>query len=200
ITTVYTFRMVFLTFFGEVKTQVTRVPGLAINISLVVLAILSTIGGFIEIPHSMGHVQMVTDFLSPVLPVTSIRPGIESSEWIIQLAAAILSIGGLLLAYFLYMKRPSLHFKIKNSIPHLHSFWLSGWRFDSLYDWLVVRPFVYVANINKNDPFNGPYNGVVRAANFFHRILSFTQSGILRWYLIGVVIGAILILTLGIWL
>lgn len=200
ITTVYTFRMVFLTFFGEVKSQVTQIPGLAINISLVVLAILSTIGGFIEIPHSMGHVQMVTDFLSPVLPVTSIRPGIESSEWIIQLTAAVLSIGGLLLAYFLYVKRPSLHIKIKNSVPQLHSFWLSGWRFDSLYDWLVVRPFVNVANINKNDPFNGPYNGVVRAANFFHRILSFTQSGILRWYLIGVVIGAILILTLGIWL
>ncbi len=200
ITAVYTFRMVFLTFFGEVKSQVTQIPGLAINISLVVLAILSTIGGFIEIPHSMGHVQMVTDFLSPILPVTSIRPGIESSEWVIQLAAAVLSIGGLLLAYFLYVKRPSLHIKIKNSAPQLHSFWLNGWRFDSLYDWLVVRPFVYVANINKNDPFNGPYNGVVRVANFFHRILSFTQSGILRWYLIGVVIGAILILTLGIWL
>ena len=200
ITAVYTFRMVFLTFFGEAKSHVSRVPGSMITIPLIVLAILSTVGGFIELPHSFGHVQLITDFLNPVLPLTSIRPGIESTEWVIQLAAAALSVGGVFLAYFLYVLRPSLPGQIKNSIPQLHNFLLSGWRFDSLYNWIFVNPFVWLAAINKNDLLDWPYNGLVKVAYFFHRILSFTQSGILRWYLIGIVAGAILILTLGIWL
>ncbi|HPI81217.1 MAG TPA: proton-conducting transporter membrane subunit, partial [Cyclobacteriaceae bacterium] len=200
ITAIYTFRMVFLTFFGEGKSEVTHPPGWRINISLVVLAVLSTVAGFVELPHTMGHVQGVTDFLSPVLPVASVRPGAESLEWAVQLAAALLSVGGLLMAYILYVKRPSLHLKIRNAMPRLHDFWFNGWRFDGLYDLMVVRPFTYLANINVNDPFNWPYNGLVKTANFLHRIFSFTQSGILRWYLIGVVVGAILILTLGIWL
>lgn len=200
ITAVYTFRMVFLTFFGEAKSHVSHVPGSMITIPLIVLAILSTVGGFIELPHSFGHVQLITDFLNPVLPLTSIRPGIESTEWVIQLAAAALSVGGVFLAYFLYVLRPSLPGQIKNSIPQLHNFLLSGWRFDSLYDWVFVKPFVWLATINKNDLIDWPYNGLVKVADFFHRILAFTQSGILRWYLIGVVVGAILILTLGIWL
>lgn len=200
ITAIYTFRMVFLTFFGEAKSHVSRVPGSMITIPLIVLAILSTVGGFIELPHSFGHVQLITDFLNPVLPLTSIRPGIESTEWVIQLAAAALSVGGVFLAYFLYVLRPSLPGQIKNSIPQLHNFLLSGWRFDSLYNWIFVNPFVWLAAINKNDLLDWPYNGLVKVAYFFHRILSFTQSGILRWYLIGIVAGAILILTLGIWL
>ena len=200
ITAIYTFRMVFFFFFGEGKSEVTHPPGWRINISLVVLAVLSTVAGFVELPHTMGHVQGVTDFLSPVLPVASVRPGAESLEWAVQLAAALLSVGGLLMAYILYVKRPSLHLKIRNAMPRLHDFWFNGWRFDGLYDLMVVRPFTYLANINVNDPFNWPYNGLVKTANFLHRIFSFTQSGILRWYLIGVVVGAILILTLGIWL
>ena len=77
---------------------------------------------------------------------------------------------------------------------------ISGWRFDSLYDWVFVKPFVYLSNINKNDFVDWPYHGLVRLADFLHRMLSFTQSGILRWYLIGIVIGAITILTLGLWM
>lgn len=200
ITAIYTFRMVFLTFFGEEKTHVAHVPGARINIPLIVLATLSTLAGFIELPHSFGHLQLFTDFLNPVLPTITVQPGIESTEWIIQVAAAVLSIGGALLAYYFYVVKPAIHSQIKNAVPQLHQFFLYGWRFDSLYDWVLVKPFVYLSTLNKNDLFDGVYNALVRVANTIHRMLVFTQSGILRWYLIGVVIGAILILTLGIWL
>ncbi len=200
ITAIYTFRMVFLTFFGEEKTHVSHVPGSLINIPLIVLAALSTIAGFIEVPHSVGHLQLFTDFLNPLLPATVLQPEIESTEWMIQLLAAGLSIGGALLAYYFYVMRPTLHVQIKSAIPQLHNFLLNGWRFDSLYDWVFVKPFVYLSAINKNDVVDWPYNALVNVAGFIHRMLAFTQSGILRWYLIGVVLGAILILTLGLML
>ena len=49
ITSVYTFRMIFLTFFGEEKTHVSHVPGSLIHVPLIVLATLSTLAGFIEL-------------------------------------------------------------------------------------------------------------------------------------------------------
>ncbi|MEQ1584962.1 MAG: NADH-quinone oxidoreductase subunit L [Cyclobacteriaceae bacterium] len=197
ITAIYTFRMVFLTFFGAEKTHVSHVPGSLINIPLIILAALSTIAGFIEVPHSFGHLQLFTDFLNPLLPATTMQPGIESTEWMIQLLAAVLSIGGALLAYYFYVMRPTLHTQIKSAVPQVHNFFQLGWRFDSLYDWVFVKPFVYLSNINKNDFVDWPYNSLVNVTGFISRMFAFTQSGILRWYLIGIVLGAILILTLG---
>lgn len=200
ITAVYTFRMVFLTFFGDEKTHVSHVPGSLINIPLIILATLSTLAGFIELPHSFGHVQLFTDFLNPLLPATVLQPEIEKTEWMIQLSAAVLSMGGALLAYYFYVMRPVLHVEIKSAVPRLHRFLLHGWRFDSFYGWVFVKPFVFLSNLNKNDFLDWPYNALVNVAGFIHRMLAYTQSGILRWYLIGVVIGAIVILTLGLWM
>jgi NADH-quinone oxidoreductase subunit L len=200
ITSIYTFRMIFLTFFGEEKTHVSHIPGSRINIPLIVLATLSTLAGFIELPHSFGHLQLFTEFLNPVLPTTVLQPEIESQEWVLQLVAAVLSISGVLVAYYFYIMRPTLHTQIKSAVPQVHSFLLSGWGFDSLYNWVFVKPYVYLANINKNDFVDWPYNALVRVASWLHRMFSFTQSGILRWYLMGIVIGAIAILTLGLWM
>jgi len=197
ITAIYTFRMVFLTFFGDEKTHVSHVPGLGINIPLIILALVSTFAGFIELPHSIGHVQWFSEFLSPVLPATILQPEVESQEWIIQLLAAALSIGGAVLAYYFYVMQPALHTRIKAAVPQVHAFLLAGWGFDTLYDWLFVKPFVCVAAISKNDWIDWPYQALVKIAESLHRMLSFTQSGILRWYLMGVVLGAILTLTLG---
>ena len=199
ITSVYTFRMIFLTFFGEEKTHVSHVPGSLIHVPLIVLATLSTLAGFIELPHSFGHLQLFTAFMNPFLPATILKPEIDSTEWMIQLLAAALSIGGVGVAYYFYVVRPTLHAQIKNAVPQLHNLLLHGWRFDSLYDWVFVKPFVYLSNVNKDDFLDWPYNALVIVSGFVHRALSFTQSGILRWYLIGIVIGAIAILTLGLW-
>ena len=79
----------------------------------------------------------------------------------------------------------------------LHKFWLSGWGFDAVYYTLIVRPFIFMADINKNDVVDRIYSAVVELANFIHRIFAWTQSGVLRWYLMGIVVGAILILTIG---
>ena len=68
---------------------------------------------------------------------------------------------------------------------------------DALYDTVLVKPFVYLATINKNDVIDKAYAAIVSVASFFHGVLSYTQSGLMRWYVMGIVVGAILILTLG---
>jgi NADH-quinone oxidoreductase subunit L len=197
VTAIYTFRMVFLTFFGEEKTHVGHPAGSLITIPLIVLAALSMLGGFIEIPHNMGHVTLLSDFLSPVLPVVELRPGIESSEWIMQVIAAVLTLLGVYVAYFFYMKRVDLRAEIKGGTYELNRFWFSGWGFDALYDIIIVQPYTYLSRINKNDFIDRMYSGLVSGSEFFHRIFAKSQSGIMRWYIMGIVVGAVLILSLG---
>lgn len=197
VTAIYTFRMVFLTFFGEEKTHISHHAGTLITLPLIVLAILSTVGGFIELPHTLGHVQLFSGFLQSVLPGVKLRPGVESTEWIIQLTAAVLCFAGIYIAYYFYMKRTDQRAELKSSMIVLNRFWYSGWGFDTFYDTVFVKPFVYLATVNKNDLIDKIYNGMVSAVSFFHRILAQTQSGIMRWYIMGIVIGAIFILAIG---
>jgi NADH-quinone oxidoreductase subunit L len=197
ITSVYTSRMIFLTFWGEAKTHVSHPPGAMMTIPLVVLAVLSTIAGFIELPHTMGHVTVFSDFLNPVLPEAVIRTGAETSEWIIQITAAVVSLAGVYVGYVFYVQTPAYAETFRSSTRDLHQFWFRGWGFDSLYDFIVVKPFVYLANINKRDVFDRIYDEIVRTAEAFHWLFALTQNGILRWYVAGVVIGAIIILSIG---
>ena len=197
ITAVYTFRMVFLTFFGEEKTHVGHPAGSLMTIPLIILAVLSLAGGFIELPHTLAHVNLFSDFLAPVLPSVELRPGAEHSELLLQSIAAILCLGGIYVAYFFYMKREDLRAEIKGATYDLNRFWFSGWGFDALYDLIFVRPYVYLAQVNKRDFFDKIYDGMVSGANFFNRVFARTQSGIMRWYIMGIVIGAVLILSLG---
>ncbi len=197
VTSIYTFRMVYLTFFGKEKTHVSHVPGKLINTPLIVLAVLSTLAGFIELPHDFFHLTVFSNFLKPVLPSIAVQEGFESIEYMVQLIAAGVSVSGVYVAYIFYVVKPELSDELKSSAADLHQFWFSGWGFDRLYNFLFVRPFVFISTINKNDGVDKLYAGLVALAEFFHRIFSFTQSGILRWYIMGIVIGGILLLTLG---
>ncbi len=197
VTSIYTFRMVYLTFFGQEKTHVHYTPGKLMNIPLIILAALSTLAGFIELPHDFFHLTIFSDFLKPVLPSVVVEEDFESIEYMVQMIAAGVSVSGVYVAYIFYVVKPELADELKSSAADLHQFWYSGWGFDRLYNFLFVRPFVFLASINKNDVVDRLYTGLVAIAEFFHRIFSFTQSGILRWYIMGIVIGGILLLTLG---
>jgi NADH-quinone oxidoreductase subunit L len=111
--------------------------------------------------------------------------------------AAILCLAGIYVAYFFYMKREDLRVEIKGATHDLNHFWFSGWGFDALYDIVFVQPYVYLCKINKRDILDRIYDGMVTGANYFNGVFAKTQSGIMRWYIMGIVIGAVLILSLG---
>ena len=198
ITSIYTFRMVFVTFFGEEKTHISHPPGMRITIPLIILAVLSTLAGFIELPHTLGHVQLFSEFLNPVLPKVDLHPmATVSTEWLIQVTSIVLSLCGVFVAYYFYRMRPEAPTELKRTISGLYDFWFKGWGFDVLYDTIIVRPYVFLATINKRDIVDSFYSLIVSSMEFIHRMFSTSQAGILRWYVMSMVIGAILIITLG---
>jgi NADH-quinone oxidoreductase subunit L len=65
LTALYTFRLIFIVFFGSAKTHVHHPPGTRIMIPLTVLAVLSVVGGLVEVPGTLGGKPLFSDFIAP---------------------------------------------------------------------------------------------------------------------------------------
>ncbi len=193
ITSIYTFRMVFLTFFGEAKMEVSWKPGGRTLAPLVILAIFSVIGGFIDLPSNLGNLPLFSNFLRPVFNENPAGPGAERSETLFQAVSALVSLTGIFIAFMIYLRRPRYADELvqNRAASALHRFWFSGWGFDRLYDRLFIRPFLWAARVNKNDFIDSIYTGIAGINRAAHTVLSFTQTGNIRWYAMGIAIGAV---------
>lgn len=197
ITSLYTFRMVFLTFFGEEKTPTHYEPGLAVKIPLVVLGILSLVAGFIELPHNFGHFTPFSNFVGTTLPPVSLLANPAAGEAVLQILAGVLALIGVWMAWQLYIKKPEPLRQFKYGAgAGLFSFLHDGWKFDQLYDLVFVKPFVWLSKIDRRDFVDRIYGAVGFFNVAMNVAFSRTQNGKLRYYLWGIGIGAFIILTI----
>jgi NADH-quinone oxidoreductase subunit L len=194
ITAIYTFRMVFVTFFGEQKTSISHYPKSLINIPLIILAVLSIIGGFIQLPHNIAHFTLFSDLMNYALQTVAITESGYESELVLQVIASVTALTGLFIAYWLWLKKPGSASGYENS--KLSYFFYKGWGFDWLYDNMFVKPIVWIAEINKKDFIDKIYNGISYITGILHHTFSLSQTGRLRWYAMGIAFGAVIILTL----
>ena len=192
LTALYSFRMIFITFFGEVKTQPTFNPGKLMTVPLIILAVLSLIGGFFELPESFGNFHLFSNLIDNTLPVV-ITNDKENIEYIFQIVSGIIALTGIYLAYLFYFKKPGLVESFNHS--KLNKFFEKGWGFDRLYDTLFVKPVVWLAVIDKDDFFDWINIGLSKLVLLGNRLLSITENGKIKWYLMSFAIGIVLILT-----
>jgi NADH-quinone oxidoreductase subunit L len=197
ITAFYTFRMVFITFFGKQKTEIGHHTGSMIKIPLIVLAVLSLIGGFIELPHTLGNLPLLSSFLNTALPETSLMVESTSTEIILQIIAALTALSGIYLAYRKYFRK---QVEVQPQLNSLERFFYKGWEFDRLYDLLFVKPVVWISEINRNDFIDLLSKGIAALTVYGHRAAAVTQSGSLRWYALGIAAGAVIIITIAVFL
>ncbi|GJM29089.1 MAG: NADH-quinone oxidoreductase subunit L [Cyclobacteriaceae bacterium] len=200
ITALYSSRMVLVTFFGKTGISPTHRPGWAITTPLLVLAFLSFAGGFIELPHTMGHTQLFSEMLHGTLPALTMRELPANGELMLQIITGLTSIIAVGLACLVYLRRPSIVNQLKSSsFGNLFvRLWFTGWGFDVMYNALIVRPLVSISKLNKKDILDNISIGVSRLMAFGNSQLVLSQSGKLRWYMMIIALGAILTLTLSI--
>lgn len=197
LTSVYTFRMFFLTFSGDTTSEVTRKPGIFMTIPLVTLAALSLIGGFIEIPETLGNLPILTTFLHTALPAVTMLHAGPGTEGNLQFITSLIALIGIIFAYRYFLHSPQHTGRreriMQNPIAFaVHCFLFRGWNFDLLYDTFIVRPFLWIARTNKNDFVDSIYRGIAMLCRTSNSILSFTQSGKVRWYAMGIAVGVII--------
>ena len=191
LTSLYTLRMIFLTFFGEVRTPFHLKVGPRLWIPLVVLAFLSIVAGYLDLPETMGKHLWFSDFMHTSLPET--RELATTTVLNLQIVASLASVGGIALAYYLFLREPGLvrRLVVTPVGAALHRFWFLGWGFDWVYDNLIVNTYVRIARTNKDDLFDLPVRAIATINQAGNIVLSGTQTGQLRWYASSVAFGAI---------
>jgi NADH-quinone oxidoreductase subunit L len=196
ITGIYSFRMVFLTFFGEAKGPTGVSPGPLMTVPIVALALLSIIVGFLQTPHTLGGLELFSrllDHVFPSLPVFDARFGTELA---LQVVAAAASVLGICIAYVFFLRSPHYARALRDHPvgAAAHRFLFEGWKFDWLYDRVFLRPYIWAATVNRADLMDQGYEAVARTVEAFHRALSLTENGKIRQYAMGVAIGAVAVI------
>lgn len=197
ITAFYSTRLMLVVFWGERKTSISDRTGKWMTAPLIILAIASVAAGWMEWPHNLIHFTLFSDQLQQVLPAVVLKQSLPS-EFIFQGIAVLVTIGGLYTGYVLYYRNKTTleGWQQSAGMQAVRRFLLNGWEFDSLYNALLVRPFIFVTRINKKDVFDRLYNGIAQINININRLLSLTQNGSLRWYIAGVLLGILFIITM----
>lgn len=174
LTAIYTFRMIFLTFHGEAKTEAQPGKGIAHHLPLIVLGILSTFMGAIlfNLP------------LADVLPGGEAHAGGHSTKLILEILASLVAVVGVGIAAGLYLgSRERIARAANTSVGRaLWRFWNEAWMFDRLYDVLFVRPYRAAGRLHATDWVNGLINGIPGLAIILNHRLSLMQNGQMRRY------------------
>ncbi len=194
LTSLYTFRMIFLVFFGEAQSEVTRRPGKSMLIPCFVLAFLSIVSGYVKTPFAR--------FLETVLPWTERTHAAPVTELVSEVIAALVFLLGVYLSYIFFLRKRAYAAALASSVPGnaLHRFWFSDWGMDWLYDRLFVRPLVWFARIDKSDFIDAFYTGVASLNEIAWRVLSRTETGRLRWYAAGIAAGSVVFIAVVLFL
>ncbi len=190
--------MVFITFFGPQKNAISRRPPATMMVPLVVLAVFALLAGFVETPGTLGNVTLFSRFLGPVLPPSG-QGELHAGELAFQLIAAVVSLAGIALAWFLY-GRPGTEPGRAELPGPVGRFLFSGFGFDTLYDRLLVRPFNWIARVDRNDVIDGIYTAVALVFSGLWALLRRTQTGNIRWYAAGLALGALVTIAIVVFL
>ncbi|MBI2817031.1 MAG: NADH-quinone oxidoreductase subunit L [Acidobacteria bacterium] len=202
LTSLYTYRLIFLVFFGSEAKTPEHLPGMAMLLPVIVLCVPSIAAGWLNRPPALGAHRLFDNFLESALPPAPAGAHPVLSEGLSELAAASAFAIGLALAWWLYIRRRAHVEAFASSGPAaaLHRLWFSGWGFDSLYDALFVRPVVWIATVNKSDVVDQVYAAVSLGSRALNRALAVTQTGRVRWYAAGIAGGAAVLLGIAIFL
>lgn len=184
-TSLYTFRLIFITFHGKPQGEVHKPHGISHHLPLAVLIVLSTfIGAWITpplgfLPHGPGH-------------------NLEEGKHALELGSAVIAVSGIVLAALLFLGQRRFVTRLaETGLGRLFSrWWYAGWGFDWLYDKLFVQTYLLSTRILARDPVDQTIALIPRVSRGSNRLMSRTESGKLRWYAVSIVGGAVLLVAL----
>ena len=211
LTAFYMFRMLFLTFFGTFRGTKNQEKHLhespvSMTIPLVVLAILSIVGGFIGVPEVLGGHHWLAQFLSPVLMYTKAVSGEaleldHATEYVlmgISVGAALISI---IVAYVVYISRKAVPVADTEERSFLSKLSYHKFYIDEIYDAVITRPLDAISQfffkVVDNLGIDGLVNGIGTGAKEASKALRLIQTGNVGFYIFMMVVGIVALLIYG---
>ena len=190
LTSIYTFRLIWVVFFGEEKTPYHEIKGATYWLPLGILAVLSTgLAYFLKAPVE----KALTAAKIPVFEVSeALTHGMHSAEYTaVGIALVGLAVGVVLFA-FAYKSVKA--FAATTLGAGLANICRNAFGFDSLYNIVFVQPYLLIAKILGRDPIDGLWlvlPAIVKGGNKF---TSTRQTGSLREYASSMSLGVVVLL------
>ena len=199
-TAFYSFRLVFVTFWGPSRVDPHHAGHIhespkTMTLPLIILAMLSIVTGYLGIP----------EFLGPMFEThaggAAHEGGVGISIMVVATAMGLIGIAG---AYYVYVLNPTLPDRFARQWQSLYRGSLNKWYVDEAYDRTIVRPTLFAAtelwkrvDVNVVD---GAVNGVARAIAWGGWLLRLLQSGQAQHYALGMALGAVVLVTMFLFL
>ncbi len=201
-TAFYMFRLVFLTFFGKLHlhdndhhSHPPKESPITITFPLIILAIFSTIAGFIGLPLVISHNHWLNSYLAKSVSFSTHHLP-HNTEWMLMALATILAIIAIAFAYYLYVSKGKKATEPQSGIQKLI---YNKYYIDELYDSILVKPVMKLSNFvnTRVEQFTtsrieGTGNWIQAASNH----LASWQNGNVGSYLLTFIVSIIIILSL----
>ena len=213
LTAFYMFRLYFITFQGQFRgshggghhtedhkhsdDHKPHESPKAMTIPLIILAILSLIGGFVGVPAVLGGHDEIAEWLSPIIAPHEAATVSHSTEITLMAVATVLALIAIGIAWSLY----------KNYQPKteeetgLGKVLENKWYVDELYNTIIVRPVKALGDFSKNvierSGIDRLVNGVGRGIQYSSRQMRHLQSGIVGNYILIMVVVIIILFLIG---
>jgi len=191
LTAYYMTRLFILTFRGNERfREVTHQHDphespLAMTAPLLILAVLSVLGGLLDLPWAHGF--SLTHFLSPtfgfVAPVGAQSTGLQTGLALVDFAAALI---GLFAAFTIWRNTVESATFEKPFFEHV-------WHWDDAYDAVLGRPLEHVAQVSndvvENRIIDGAVEGLGGSVQRSGEGIRKLQAGMVRQYALAMVLG-----------
>ncbi len=197
-TAFYMFRLLFLTFFGTFRGTHDQEHHLhespkAMTIPLIILAVLSVVGGLVQLPHIFGGHPYFSEFLNPIVKTAEhADANLAFKEWML-LGGTII---GLIIIY-LFTKKNYAVDKVEVEYTGFKKILANKWYVDEIYDAIIVKPIQSVGtffnNIMEKKGIDGFVNAVGKAVNYGSRQIRLLQSGHVGTYVLLMVVGILIL-------
>jgi NADH-quinone oxidoreductase subunit L len=152
LTSFYSWRLIFKTFHGEPHDhhhyEAARESSLVMLIPLALLAFGSLAAGWPFLHLFEGH--GADEFFRNSLSYAANNHVLEDMEHLplaISLAPTVMMLGGFLVAWQFYIRRPDIPAALARDQGVLYRFLLNAWYFDKIYDTLIVRPLMWLGRL-----------------------------------------------------
>ncbi len=216
-TAFYMFRLVFLTFHGQcradekTKSHLHESPYL-MTVPLMVLGVLSVIGGFVGIPEILGGGNGFHHWLAPLLGnengAVQVSAGVQhwphAVEYTMIALSVAVAVAGIFGAWVFYIKQPEKPKQLAERWPLLHQLVYNKYYIDEIYNVFIVQPIKLTSTFLLWKIFDaGVIDGVVNltgsSVRGLGRVAARLQNGYAQAYAVTFLIGVLLLIGSFVW-
>ena len=205
LTAFYTFRLLFVAFYGKsrmdkkTERQVHESPPIMV-VPLVILAVLAVLGGYIGLPGFTGLGNAIDEFLHPVFAgsmATHAATGATEggTEAILMVVSVLVAAAGAFAAYWLYIRKWGLAARMTQGAQWLYDIVYNKYYVDEAYMEVIVKPLQMLAgllsDVVEKRTIDGAVDGLARVVGLAGEGVRRLQTGLVRNYALAMLVGVV---------